>query len=111
MTTKQPKLSLDGLSGTWSGYWIQGKIKGIMQIELSLQAGQLRGSGSDRAGNFALSGTYDDDTGVVEFVKHYTHYAVMYKGTWSGRMIRGKWSFGVAPGGNFRMDPGVQTYP
>ena len=99
------RADLGAFSGVWTGYWIQGKIKGIMTVELNLHDGVLTGSGSDRAGTFTLAGSYDNDSGIVNFVKQYTHYPVNYSGKWSGKMIRGQWSFGTAPGGNFRLEP------
>ena len=109
MTSKQNKTSLDALSGPWGGYWMQGKLKGIMTLELSFRSGQITGTGSDQAGAFMLHGTYDD-VGGVELVKQYALYPLLYRGVWSGRILRGKWLIGTTCGGNFRMDPGAPTY-
>jgi hypothetical protein len=98
-------------SGKWVGFFIDRRVPGRHQMEmtLSFSAGRLTGSGRDRAGNFTFSGTYNTADGKCEWVKQYVKaHLVTYRGFNEGKGIWGTWELqyqGIVSTGGFHIWP------
>lgn len=81
---------LRDLSGPWVGFWVQAGRRGEMRLTLRFGEASVEGEGSDRVGDFTVSGRHEA-SGAVAFGKHYGSHGVDYAGTWDGAMIAGRW--------------------
>lgn len=80
---------LDGLSGSWVGWWIQWGKRGHMRLRLVFADGRVTGNGSDESGSFTVAGTYRADG--ARLVKGYATHQVHYDGRWDGASLAGPW--------------------
>lgn len=79
-------------SGRWVGYWEQRGRLGRMELDLTFGGGKLFGDGRDLVGDFVLSGSYDNPTGVCSIHKAYLgRHGVDYDGGACAEGIRGLW--------------------
>lgn len=83
---------LAALSGPWTGYWIQGDMRGDVTIDMSIEGNRLIGRGSDFIDIFFIEGAYDDRTREVRLLMSYPTHQVHHKGVWDGLAIRGRWT-------------------
>jgi hypothetical protein len=89
-------MTVEPMSGHWSGWWRQGLREGHEALSLAIAGGSLQGSGQDEDGAFALTGQIYAD-GTASITKHYTRPNIptppflAYLGQWNGRVIRGSW--------------------
>lgn len=95
-------------SGRWSGYyrygWLLLKRKGSMQLELAFQDGVVKGGGLDPVGSFTITGSYGVD---CQFTKQYDgKHLVLYRGTFDGKCLSGRWKIPYNWGGDFKIWPG-----
>ncbi|HWD41517.1 MAG TPA: hypothetical protein VG944_21915 [Fimbriimonas sp.] len=109
------------LSGPWTGLSVQDGIRISEQIRLTIHAGQISGSGTDKDGEFELSGFYKQRTQQVMLTRRYTRttepsqenvgIAYDYEGVWDGAMVSGRWHPRMHPsyGGPFEMWPSRDT--
>lgn len=81
---------LSNCSGPWEGYWIQGRVRGYMELGLAFDEGRIDGVGTDQIGPFVLSGLYGGES--VSLMKDYATHRVGYEGIWDGTMIAGSWA-------------------
>jgi hypothetical protein len=93
-------------SGKWVGFFIDKRLPGRHQMEITITfaGGHLTGDGRDRVGKFSFRGTYCTADGKCEWVKHYVKaHAVTYRGFNEGKGIWGTWELidlgGVYTGG------------
>jgi hypothetical protein len=80
--------------GPWTGFYLQYWLPGrhTTNLRLLCQGGGLTGEGADRAGPFAMHGTYDLATGRCEWTKKYRRrHTVTYRGVNDGHGIWGVW--------------------
>ena len=58
-------------SGKWVGFFLDRRLPGRHQMEMTLTftGGRLNGTGRDRVGKFTFTGTYDVADGKCEWVK------------------------------------------
>lgn len=109
-------MTLEPMSGQWSGWWRQGLREGHETLSLAILGGSLKGSGQDEDGAFALTGQIYAD-GTASITKHYTLPNIptppflAYIGQWNGRVIRGSWVDERSPGnhGPFLLWPSQDT--
>ena len=98
-------------SGKWVGFFLDKRLPGKHQMELTLTfaAGQLTGDGRDRVGSFTFCGTYDLTDGKCKWLKQYVKaHAITYRGFNEGKGIWGTWEqsyAGVAVTGGFHIWP------
>jgi hypothetical protein len=86
-------------SGKWTGFWIQGSLRGLMEMELTFAKGVLKGEGRDRVGRFSFRGRYRVADGRCHWNKHYYHkHDVFYQGYNEGKGIWGVWEISVFSG-------------
>lgn len=91
-------------SGPWIGYYRQNRTQSRQRLTLTFANGRIGGSGTDPAGPFDLSGTYDT-TGAVAWTKSYGTHRVFYDGSATeGDGIPGTWS--IKGAGGIAMDTG-----
>jgi hypothetical protein len=89
-------MTVEPISGNWSGWWRQGLREGHEFLSLAIAGGSLQGSGQDEDGAFAVTGQIYAD-GTASITKHYTLPRIptppflAYIGQWNGRVIRGSW--------------------
>jgi hypothetical protein len=93
-------------SGKWVGFFVDRRLPGRHQMEITLTfaEGRLNGNGRDRVGSFDFIGAYDTSTGKCEWVKQYVKaHAIIYRGFNEGKGIWGTWELrdpgGVYTGG------------
>ena len=93
-------------SGKWVGFFLDRRLPGRHQMEMTLAfaAGRLTGDGRDRVGSFTFIGDYDTASGKCEWVKQYVKaHAIIYRGFNEGKGIWGTWELqetsGVYSGG------------
>jgi hypothetical protein len=106
---------LEELSGPWRGMSIQDGVRISEGIRFWFQAGVISGEGSDRDGEFRMTGRYQNDGTIgmmrVYHVCNHTPEAVgipyEYRGVWNGSFIEGRWFVVSHPneGGPFEMWP------
>jgi len=109
-------MTIEPMSGHWSGWWRQGLREGHEFLSLAIAGGTLQGSGQDEDGAFALTGQIYAD-GTASITKHYTlpniptPPSLAYLGQWNGRVIRGSWVDERSPGnyGPFLLWPSQDT--
>ena len=103
-------------SGKWTGFWLQRHYTGRqwMSLRLTFQSGAVRGSGSDRIGDFAMAGTYDLKTGKCSIEKTYRGaHRVSYEGRneGDGLWIWGLWTIPSLDRGGFHLWPAGEDDP
>lgn len=94
MTPVAPETDSRFPSGRWIGFFLDKRMPGKHQMELTLDfaAGRMNGAGRDRVGQFVVTGSYDLADGKCEFVKQYLKaHAIVYKGYNEGKGIWGGW--------------------
>jgi hypothetical protein len=98
-------------SGKWVGFFLDKRLPGRHQMEISLTfaGGRLTGDGRDRVGPFTFRGTYSTADGRCEWVKQYAKaHAVTYRGFNEGKGIWGTWELrdlGSVYSGGFHIWP------
>lgn len=98
-------------SGPWSGFWLQGLVRGLMKLNLKFEYTNVDGHGKDPMGDFRVGGMFSPGTWRVLFTKSYTSHSVDYTGTWDGTMIYGRWSLHddhYSEAGDFEIWPDTQ---
>ncbi|WP_084760007.1 hypothetical protein [Zavarzinella formosa] len=81
-------------SGKWVGFFLDSRIPGKHQMELSLTFvnGKMTGEGRDRVGEFVVTGGYDTRNGECLFSKQYLNaHRIAYRGFNEGKGIWGTW--------------------
>jgi hypothetical protein len=81
-------------SGKWVGFFLDRRLPGRHQMELTLTftAGRLQGDGRDWVGRFTCDGAYDVQDGKCTWVKCYVgRHTVGYSGFNEGKGIWGMW--------------------
>lgn len=79
-------------SGLWMGYWMQGFIKGKMQLTLEFIDGTVSGEGTDPVGSFTMKGIYSLKHNMVSMVKQYHGaHSVGYCGCAADGGLNGTW--------------------
>src|SRR5262245_50469750 len=81
-------------SGKWTGFFLDRRLSGRHQMEITLTfvAGRLQGTGRDRVGEFTFAGTYELTTGKCLWSKKYKDaHTVLYRGFNEGKGIWGTW--------------------
>src|SRR6476646_9065211 len=92
-------------SGKWVGFFIDRRLPGRHQMEMTLTfcAGRMHGAGRDRVGEFTFTGTYDLTDGKCFWGKKYKGaHTVIYRGFNEGKGIWGTWilkEIGTSTGG------------
>lgn len=97
-------------SGKWTGFWLQRHYIGRqwMGLQLAFINGVVRGTGTDRVGDFTMTGTYDLKTGKCSLLKAYAGaHSVAYEGRneGDGLWIWGLWHIRWVDRGGFHMWP------
>jgi hypothetical protein len=98
-------------SGKWVGFFLDRRLPGRHQMELTLTfaSGRLTGDGRDRVGHFTLDGAYSTADGKCEWLKHYVKaHGVTYRGFNEGKGIWGTWELhdtGMTFTGGFHIWP------
>lgn len=83
-------------SGPWTGFWIQGPIKGKQDLILTFSGGSVRGEGYDMSGDFLVRGTYDVEAGRAALRKIYPgSHTVEYDATADGNGLWGPWQINI----------------
>ncbi len=105
------------LSGPWTGLSVQDGIRISERIVLTIFKGRITGTGSDKDGEFELSGFYHERKQEVMLTRRYTWTTEPsqegagipydYEGAWDGAMVSGRWHPRMHPpyGGPFEMWP------
>ncbi|KAF7982402.1 hypothetical protein HWV62_28503 [Athelia sp. TMB] len=94
------------LEGEWSGMYTQGRTKNSTSLYLAVKRRQLQGAGSDAAGAFTISGSFDGTS--VTLTKTYANWRWEYRGVVDagGARMRGTWGDGKQAGGQFELMKG-----
>jgi hypothetical protein len=96
-------------SGPWKGYFLQPLLKAgrsWMELQLTFQAGFMRGQGRDWVGPFVIVGRYQVDDGKCHWSKRYIgKHDVAYQGYNEGRGIWGGWEIPPLSHGGFHIWP------
>lgn len=94
-------------SGRWWGQYVQFGIRTKQEMNLVFSDGLVEGGGADPVGWFAVTGTYDVETGRVKLRKAYPGlHSVYYDGT--AELQHGIWGLWQIPGddrGGFQLWP------
>jgi hypothetical protein len=105
------------LSGPWTGLSVQDGLRISERIALTIFKGRIAGTGSDKDGEFEISGFYKDRNQEVMLTRTYTWTTdpsqdgvgipYDYEGSWDGAMVSGRWHPRSHPsyGGPFEMWP------
>ena len=105
------------LSGPWAGMSVQDGVRISERIRLTISNGRISGTGTDKDGEFELSGFYRERDQQVMMTRRYTWtsepsqegagIAYDYEGKWDGAMVFGRWHPRLVPnyGGPFEMWP------
>lgn len=97
------------LSGKWAGQYTQYNKAHAFEQELMFSSGRLSGDGSDGVGQFKVKGSYDIETGELNWIKSYIgRHNVEYTGIFDGSEITGTWRI-HSDGGAFKMTPVAAT--
>jgi hypothetical protein len=95
------------ITGRWQGFWIQGPVKSRTELDLTFRDGLVLGDGHDWVGDFVIRGSYDRESGRVEWLKQYINaHAIRYEGaaeTDDG--IWGLWKMLPSDTGGFQIWP------
>lgn len=81
-------------SGKWLGFFLDKRMPGRHDMELTLHFanGRMTGAGRDRVGAFTIDGAYDVKDGQCLWVKEYLNaHAITYRGFNEGKGIWGTW--------------------
>jgi len=94
-------------SGPWTGYFLQHRSKGMMELHITFRQGALRGEGRDYVGRFVLRGRYELADGKCYWTKRYLgKHDVFYQGYNEGKGIWGMWEImGLGGRGGFHIWP------
>jgi len=108
----------NSLSGPWVGWSIQYGMRISEAIRLTITQGRIVGTGTDKDGEFELTGAYIERGQKVLITRCYTWttepsqegvgIAYEYVGTWDGNFVSGLWHPRRNPyedGGPFEMWP------
>lgn len=101
-------------SGNWIGWFVQRGNRSLMRIHIAFHKGKIQAHGSDYLGRFTLTGTYDSDSGAVNFSKVYESSLslVLYHGYNEGKGIWGGWRFpDISDRGDFYIWPTEWLHP
>ena len=103
-------------TGRWTGFWLQRAYAGRqwMSLYLAFFQGIVRGGGSDRIGDFDLTGSYDLATGNCTVLKAYHGaHGVSYAGRneGDGQWIWGVWTIRAFDRGGFHIWPEGEDDP
>ena len=89
------------LSGPWTGLSVQDGLRISEAITLSIRGGSISGSGTDKDGDFELTGGYHERSQRVQLTRRYTWTTEPsqegvgipydYDGSWDGMMVSGNW--------------------
>jgi hypothetical protein len=105
------------LSGPWTGLSVQDGLRISEAMHLSIRSGSISGTGTDKDGDFELTGSYHERTQRVQLTRRYSRTTEPsqagvgipydYDGTWDGAMVSGRWHMRNYPpmGGPFEMWP------
>lgn len=109
--------NFDELSGPWTGLSVQDGIRISERILLTIHKGRVTGTGTDKDGEFELTGFYSERKQEVMLTRRYSRTTEPsqegvgvpydYEGSWDGAMVFGKWHPRAVPGygGPFEMWP------
>jgi hypothetical protein len=103
-------------SGKWIGFWVQRIILGrqYMSLQLTFAKNQVSGEGSDRVGDFIISGEYDLRDGRCVMHKRYIDaHDVLYEGRNEddGMWLWGLWTIRSLDRGGFHLWPEGENDP
>jgi hypothetical protein len=77
-----------------------------MDLQLTFDAGVLRGDGNDDVGAFTISGDYSATSLGCNWIKTYLgRHSVLYHGYREGKGIWGRWDIGRLAHGGFHIWP------
>ncbi len=108
---KQPETDSRFPSGRWLGFFLDKRMPGRHDMELTLDFadGRMSGSGRDRVGTFTVEGAYDIKDGACLWIKGYINaHAITYRGFNEGKGIWGTWELnwsGLIYTGGFHIWP------
>jgi hypothetical protein len=118
-----PMRDFNELTGAWAGWSIQFGIRITESMNLEIVSGRIRGSGTDKDGEFELIGAYVARKNEVLITRTYTWTTepsqagvgipYEYVGTWDGNFVSGLWHprrYPDADGGPFEMWPGSEEH-
>lgn len=77
--------------GQWTGFWLQGQTKGLMDLEIHIRGFRVSGVGKDAGGRFQIDGYYEPRRTHIEFEKRYGDETIVYRGEWDGARLKGDW--------------------
>ncbi len=95
-------------TGEWTGFYIEAHNprRGWMHLYLQFADQQIRGEGTDYVGPWHVTGTYDSDTGICQWLKQYIgQHQVQYQGQAGDNGIQGEWEIGGWFTGPFHIWP------
>jgi hypothetical protein len=107
----------NSLSGPWAGWSIQDGVRITESIQLTITSGRISGTGTDKDGEFELTGAYIERGQKVLITRCYTWTTepsqegvgipYEYVGTWDGNFVSGQWHprWHESYGGPFEMWP------
>ena len=104
-------------TGKWVGFFLDRRLPGRHQMELTLSFadGRLTGAGRDRVGRFTIDGTYSTADGKCDWLKQYVKaHGLSYRGFNEGKGIWGTWELhdaGLIFTGGFHIWPEGMSDP
>ncbi|KAJ3035016.1 hypothetical protein HDV00_004388 [Rhizophlyctis rosea] len=98
------------LSGTWSGSYTYGfnNVSEAFSTSLIFENGIIKGSGTDRAGNFTIQGFLFEQTGSITMNKIYRTHTVAYNGNVQDGVMRGTWMIDSRNTGSFVLTRSIE---
>jgi hypothetical protein len=105
---RRPKLN-QKTSGNWTGFYLEphNPQRGWMHLYLEFaDNGAIAGEGTDYVGPWQASGTFEADSGRVEWTKLYLgKHKVRYQGVLTDQGIVGDWTISSWLAGKFHIWP------
>ncbi len=95
-------------SGEWTGFYLEDHQprRGWMHLYLNFSGNSVRGEGADYVGPWTISGAYDLNTGVIQWVKKYVgKHEVHYRGRITANGVEGGWDIRNWNNGLFHIWP------
>jgi hypothetical protein len=95
-------------TGEWTGFYLEDHQprRGWMHLYLSFSDNSVRGEGADYVGPWTISGSYDLETSVIQWVKQYVgKHQVHYRGRITANGIEGGWDIRNWNNGLFHIWP------